>query len=135
MEALQGEGPSTVFAPTGGVFAKLPAGTVEALLKDIPKRKEIRLYHVVPGKVTAKQVASLSKATTLQGSDVTISVTGNGASVNNARVISTDVMASDGVIKVIDTVRRPPATWQGSRANPARRRTSSAGLDFPGVSP
>lgn len=109
VEALQGEGPFTVFAPTDDAFAKLPAGTVEALLKDVPKLKEILLYHVVSGKVTAQQVASLSKATTLQGSDVAISVTGNGVSVNNARVLTTDVMASNGVIHIIDTVILPPA--------------------------
>ncbi len=109
VEALKGEGPFTVFAPTDEAFAKLPAGTLEALLKDIPKLKSILLYHVVPGKVTAQQVAALSKATTLQGSDVKISSGRGGVTINNARVVTTDVMASNGVIHVIDTVILPPA--------------------------
>ncbi len=109
VDALKGEGPFTVFAPTDEAFAKLPAGTLEALLKDIPQLKSILLYHVVPGKVTAQQVTSLSKATTLQGSDVKISSGRGGVMVNNARVVTTDVMASNGVIHVIDTVILPPA--------------------------
>jgi|YNPBryunderm2012_1023409.scaffolds.fasta_scaffold86026_1 uncharacterized surface protein with fasciclin (FAS1) repeats len=109
VDALKGEGPFTVFAPTDDAFAKLPAGTLEALLKDIPKLKSILLYHVVPGKVTAKQVTSLNKATTLQGSDVKISSGRSGVMINNARVVTTDIMASNGVIHVIDTVILPPA--------------------------
>lgn len=109
VEALQGEGPFTVFAPTDEAFAKLPAGTLEALLKDVPKLKEILLYHVVPGKVTAAQVVSLSKAATLQGSDVAISAGKDGVKINDARVITTDVMASNGVIHLIDAVILPPA--------------------------
>lgn len=109
VDALQGEGPFTVFAPTDEAFAKLPPGTVEALLKDIPKLKEILLYHVVPGKVTAQQVASLRTATTLQGSTITVGTSGGGVTINNAKVVATDVMASNGVIHVLDTVILPPA--------------------------
>lgn len=109
VDALKGEGPFTVFAPTDEAFAKLPPGTVEALLKDIPRLKEILLYHVVPGKVTAQQVASLRTATTLQGGNVTVNSSGGGVTINNAKVVATDVMASNGVIHVIDTVILPPA--------------------------
>ncbi len=109
VDVLKGEGPFTVFAPTDEAFAKLPAGTVEALLKDVPRLKQVLLYHVVPGSVTARQVAALRKATTLQGGDVAIAVTGDGVTVNGARVVSADVKAANGVIHVIDTVLLPPA--------------------------
>jgi len=107
VETLQSEGPFTVFAPTDDAFAKLPAGTVESLLADPDKLKQILLYHVVPGKVTAADVVKLSKATTAQGSDVDIAVNGSSVMVNNASVVKTDVMASNGVIHVIDTVIIP----------------------------
>jgi uncharacterized surface protein with fasciclin (FAS1) repeats len=107
VETLQGDGPFTVFAPTDEAFNKLPKGTVEALLADPDKLKQILLYHVVPGKVTAEKVVSLTSATTAQGSDVAIAVKGDGVMVNNANVVATDVMASNGVIHVIDTVIIP----------------------------
>jgi uncharacterized surface protein with fasciclin (FAS1) repeats len=107
VETLQGDGPYTVFAPTDEAFAKLPEGTVEKLLANPEKLKQILLYHVVPGKVTAEKVVSLNSATTAQGSDVAIAVNGGSVMVNNANVIATDVMASNGVIHVIDTVIIP----------------------------
>jgi len=107
IDALKGEGPFTVFAPTDAAFAKLPAGTVEALLADVPKLKEVLLYHVVAGKVMASQAVGLSSATTLQGGDLTLSVSGNSLKVDNATVVGADVVASNGVIHIIDTVLLP----------------------------
>lgn len=107
VETLQSAGPFTVFAPTDDAFAKLPDGTVENLLANPEQLKQILLYHVVPGKVTAADVVKLSKATTAQGSDVEIAVDGGSVMVNNANVTKTDVMASNGVIHVIDTVIIP----------------------------
>jgi uncharacterized surface protein with fasciclin (FAS1) repeats len=107
VETLQSDGPFTVFAPTDEAFAKLPAGTVENLLANPDKLKQILLYHVVAGRVTASDVVNLSSATTAQGSDVAIKVASGNVMVNNAKVIKTDVMASNGVIHVIDTVLLP----------------------------
>ena len=107
VETLQSDGPFTVFAPTDDAFAKLPAGTVENLLANPDQLKQILLYHVVPGKVTASDVVGLSGATTAQGSDVDISVDGSSVMINDAKVVKTDVMASNGVIHVIDTVIIP----------------------------
>jgi len=103
---LKGEGPFTVFAPTDEAFAKLPAGTVEALLKDIPKLRAILTYHVVAGNVSSAQVVKLSSARTLQGQDLAIS-TAKGVKVGPASVIKADIAASNGVIHVIDTVLIP----------------------------
>lgn len=114
--ALQGEGPFTVFAPTDEAFSKLPAGTVEGLLNDIPKLKTILTYHVVPGKVLASDVVKLNKATTLQGQNVNIDAS-SGVKINSARVIKADVMADNGVIHVIDEVLIPGSTKQ-SQATP-----------------
>ncbi len=107
-ETLKGEGPFTVFAPTDDAFAKLPAGTVEALLADIPALSDILLYHVVGGKVMAADVVGLDSATTLQGADVQISVEGDNVMINDAMVVITDIEADNGVIHVIDTVLLPP---------------------------
>jgi uncharacterized surface protein with fasciclin (FAS1) repeats len=107
VETLKGAGPFTVFAPTDDAFAKLPPGTVEALLQDTDKLRQVLLYHVVPGKVTAKDVVKLKEATTAQGSDVDIKVKGSKVMVDNATVVMADVMASNGVIHVIDTVIIP----------------------------
>lgn len=107
VETLQSDGPFTVFAPTDDAFAKLPAGTVENLLANPDKLKQILLYHVVAGQVNASDVVNLSSATTAQGSDVAIKVASGNVMVNNAQVIKTDVMASNGVIHVIDTVILP----------------------------
>src|SRR5512145_592372 len=106
VDTLKGKGPFTVFAPTDEAFAKLPAGTVEALLKDIPKLTAILTYHVVPGQMTAKDVMTLSSAKTVQGQSLTISTLG-GVKVDGANIVTADVMASNGVIHVIDSVVLP----------------------------
>ena len=107
VETLKGEGPFTVFAPTNEAFAKLPAGTVEALLKDVPALTDILLYHVVPGMVSADEVGGLTSATTASGKSFEISANGNGVYVDKAKVISTDIFAANGVIHVIDSVIVP----------------------------
>jgi uncharacterized surface protein with fasciclin (FAS1) repeats len=107
VETLQSDGPFTVFAPTDDAFAKLPAGTVDSLLANPDELKKILLYHVVPGKVTANDVVSLTEATTAEGSDIDISVNGSSVMINDAKVVKADVMASNGVIHVIDTVIIP----------------------------
>lgn len=108
-ETLSGSGPFTVFAPTNAAFEKLPAGTVEKLLKPENKGQLVKVltYHVVPGKVMAKDVVKLNKATTVEGSDVAIAVSGGTVTVDNAEVIKTDINSSNGVIHVIDTVILP----------------------------
>ncbi|MCS6909495.1 MAG: fasciclin domain-containing protein [Anaerolineales bacterium] len=106
--ALRGSGPFTIFAPTDAAFAKLPAGTVAALLKDPAALSNILLYHVVSGDVRAAQVVNLTSATTLQGAPVSISVSGGTVRINNARVTATDIPTSNGIIHVIDTVILPP---------------------------
>ncbi len=105
---LQGPGPFTVFAPTDAAFAKLPAGTVEALLKDKAKLTAILTYHVVAGRVEAKDVVKLTSATTVNGAPVTVKVVNGKVLINNATVTAADVQASNGVIHVIDTVILPP---------------------------
>ncbi len=107
VEVLQGEGPFTVFAPTDAAFAKLPEGTVEDLLANPEKLKQVLLYHVVSGKVTADQVVALDKATTAQGSDVEITIAEGTVRINDAKVVQTDIETSNGVIHVIDTVILP----------------------------
>jgi uncharacterized surface protein with fasciclin (FAS1) repeats len=106
VETLKGAGPFTVFAPTDEAFAKLPDGTVDALLKDIPKLKQILTYHVVSGKVMAVDVVKLKSATTVEGSDVKIDAS-NGVKVNDSTVTTPDVAADNGVIHIIDTVLLP----------------------------
>ena len=109
VETLQGDGPFTVFAPTDDAFAALPAGTVEALLADIPALTDILLYHVVAGEVLAADVVGLDAAATVQGSDIAISVADGMVMLNgNATVVTTDIMADNGVIHVIDAVILPP---------------------------
>ncbi|MBD2342549.1 fasciclin domain-containing protein [Anabaena subtropica] len=105
-DTLKGVGPFTVFAPTDEAFAKLPKGTVDSLLKDIPKLKKILTYHVVSGKVLAADVVKLKSATTVEGSDVKIDAS-NGVKINDATVATPDVAADNGVIHVIDTVLIP----------------------------
>ena len=107
IETLKSDGPFTVFAPTDEAFAKLPAGTVESLLNNPEKLKQILLYHVVSGKVAAKDVVKLRSAKTVQGSSVKISADKNGVMIDNAKVIKTDIMTSNGVIHVIDSVIIP----------------------------
>ena len=108
VDTLKGEGPFTVFAPTDDAFDKLPEGTVEGLLSDIPALTDILLYHVVPGKVMAADVVNLTSAETALGESLTISVVGDKVMINDAEVIVTDIEASNGVIHAVDTVLLPP---------------------------
>ena len=109
VDALKGDGPLTVFAPTDEAFAKLPAGTVEDLLK--PENKEklqaILTYHVVPGKVMAADVVKLNKAKSLQGQNIKVMAKGGSVMVDGANVVKTDIATSNGVIHVIDSVIMP----------------------------
>jgi transforming growth factor-beta-induced protein len=107
VDTLKSEGPYTVFAPTDEAFAKLPEGTLEALLNDIPALKDILLYHVVPGKVAASEVVNLEDADTALGQKINIMVGGDIVMINDAKVIITDIEASNGVIHVIDSVILP----------------------------
>ena len=106
---LKGEGPFTVFAPTDDAFAKLPAGTLDDLLKPENKAKlqGILTYHVVPGKVMAADVVKLKSAKTVNGQSVTINVTDGTVMIDNAKVTKTDIICSNGVIHVIDAVILP----------------------------
>jgi len=108
-DTLKGKGPFTVFAPTDEAFGKLPAGTVESFLKpeNKEKLKAILLYHVVSGDVNATQVVKLSSAKTINGQDVQVTVNDGTVLVNDAKVVKADVLASNGVIHVIDTVLLP----------------------------
>lgn len=107
VETLKGPGPFTVFAPTDAAFAKLPAGTVEGLLKDKAKLSAILTYHVVAGKVMAADVVKLDSAKTVNGQSVTIKVVDGKVHVDNATVSQADIDTSNGVIHVIDTVLMP----------------------------
>ena len=111
VDTLKGPGPFTVFAPTDAAFAKLPAGTVENLLKPENKAKltAILTYHVVAGKVMAADVVKLKEAKTVNGAMVAVKVDGGNVMINNAEVTTADIKASNGVIHVIDTVLLPPA--------------------------
>ncbi|MEG3927106.1 fasciclin domain-containing protein [Microcoleus sp. D3_18a_C4] len=106
VDTLKGAGPFTVFAPTDEAFAKLPAGTVEALLNDIPKLTKILTYHVVSGKVMAADVVNLTSAKTVEGSEVKIDAS-NGVKINDSTVTTADVAADNGVIHIIDSVLLP----------------------------
>jgi len=107
VDTLKGAGPFTVFAPTDEAFDNLPAGTVDALLKDIPKLKGILTYHVVAGKVMAADVVKLKSAKTVNGQTAKISAEGGKVMVDNANVVKTDIICSNGVIHVIDSVILP----------------------------
>jgi uncharacterized surface protein with fasciclin (FAS1) repeats len=108
VDALKGDGPFTVFAPTDEAFKNLPDGALEGLLKDKEALKNVLLYHVVSGKVSSKEVVDLDKATTLNGSDLKIKTSDGKVMINDAQVTSADVMASNGIIHVIDKVLLPP---------------------------
>ena len=110
VETLQGKGPFTVFAPTDAAFAKLPAGTVESLLKPENRDKLVAIlkYHVISGKVLAADVKTM-EAKTVQGQNVHLVVSAAGVTVNSANVVKTDVLADNGVIHAIDTVIMPKA--------------------------
>jgi uncharacterized surface protein with fasciclin (FAS1) repeats len=106
VDTLKSDGPFTVFAPNDEAFAKLPAGTVEGLLKDPKKLAAILTYHVVAGKNDAAAVIAAGSLTTVQGQSLTVD-TKDGVSIGGAKVLATDVMTSNGVIHVIDTVLIP----------------------------
>ena len=107
VETLRGEGPFTVFAPSDEAFAKLPAGTVEALLQDKEKLIRILSYHVVAGKVTSDEVVNLTEATTVAGIEASIEVKDGEVWVGGAKVTTVDIQASNGIIHVIDRVMLP----------------------------
>ena len=110
VETLQGEGPYTVFAPTDEAFAALPAGTLDGLLADKEALKKVLLYHVVSGSVTSDQVVGLTSADSVEGSPIAVAVKDGVVYLNDsAKVVTPDVMASNGVIHVIDQVLLPPA--------------------------
>ncbi len=109
VDTLKGKGPFTVFAPTDEAFAKLPAGTVESLLKPENKAKLVRLltYHVVAGKVMAADVVKVTSAKAVSGDTISVKVARGGVTVDSAKVVKTDIAATNGVIHVIDTVIMP----------------------------
>lgn len=111
VDTLKGDGPFTVFAPTDEAFAKLPAGTVDELLKPENKAKltDILTYHVVAGKVDAKAAMKLSTATALNKKAITLVVKDGALYLNDSKVTTADVEASNGVIHIIDSVLMPPA--------------------------
>lgn len=111
VDALKGDGPFTVFAPTDDAFAKLPEGTVESLLKpeNIDQLKAVLTYHVVAGKIMSGDIGSEAQPATLQGSTIDVVASSSGVTVNGANVVSADVAASNGVIHVIDAVILPPS--------------------------
>jgi uncharacterized surface protein with fasciclin (FAS1) repeats len=112
VDTLKGKGPFTVFAPTDDAFAKLPKGTVEGLLKDVPKLTAVLTYHVVPGKVTSAEVKKLKTAKTVQGKNIKIDASQwhlhKNIKVNDANIVKADIMTDNGVIHVIDKVILPP---------------------------
>jgi uncharacterized surface protein with fasciclin (FAS1) repeats len=117
VDTLKGPGPFTVFAPTDAAFAKLPSGTLDALLADPERLRAVLTYHVVPGRVTAAQVQGLPGAATVQGARLTFAVSGGAVRVNDsATVTQADVLASNGVIHVIDSVLLPPAAAPAAAA-------------------
>ena len=109
VDTLKGKGPFTVFAPTDEAFAKLPAGTVDNLLKPENKQKLVAIltYHVVPGRILAAQVTKLNSAKTVNGESLAISSNDGSVMVDNAKVVQTDILCSNGVIHVIDSVMLP----------------------------
>lgn len=106
-ETLSGPGPFTLFAPTNEAFSKVDAGTLAELKRDKTKLASVLKYHVVPGKVMAKDVTSLTSATSVEGSDIAIAVKGGKVMVDEATVTATDISGSNGVIHVIDSVILP----------------------------
>jgi uncharacterized surface protein with fasciclin (FAS1) repeats len=108
VDTLKGQGPFTVFAPTDDAFQQLPAGTVAQLLKDIPGLKNVLTYHVVSGKVMASDVVKLHEAKTVQGKNLSVKRSDGTVMINDAKVVVTDIQATNGVIHVIDKVLMPP---------------------------
>ncbi len=129
-EALSGEGPFTVFAPTDEAFGKLPAGTVETLLKPENKQKlvDILKYHVVEGRVYSEDAVAAKSAKTLLGSPIMVKVSDKGAMINSSKLIKTDIDASNGVIHVIDSVLMPPA--KGADARQALEQAVAKGANL-----
>ena len=111
VDTLKSEGPFTVFAPTDEAFGKLPKSTLDSLLKPENKQKlaAILTYHVVPGKVKAKKAAKLDSAKTVNGAQIIIKPSGKSLMINNAKVVKADILTSNGIIHVIDTVLIPKA--------------------------
>ncbi|MBX2998916.1 MAG: fasciclin domain-containing protein [Caldilineaceae bacterium] len=131
VDALSGEGPFTVFAPTDEAFAALPAGTVEALLADPSgDLTQILLYHVIAGQVMAADVTDGLVAETLQGSTVNFTVTADGVTINGANIIATDIEASNGVIHVIDAVILPPTEEEAAAEATPEAMEESAELNI-----
>lgn len=125
IETLKGAGPFTVFAPTDAAFAALPAGTLDGLLADPEALKQVLLYHVAAGSVDAATVSGLTTVDTVNGAAVTIAVSGGTVTLNGVATVTTaDIMASNGIIHVIDTVLIPPTT----AGPPAPAATGNAGL-------
>jgi uncharacterized surface protein with fasciclin (FAS1) repeats len=108
LDALKGEGPFTVFAPTDDAFKKLPEGALESFLKDKEALKNILLYHVVSGNISSADVVKLDKAKTLNGSDIKVKAVDGKVMINDSQVTGADVQASNGIIHVIDKVLLPP---------------------------
>lgn len=107
VEVLKSSGPYTVFAPTDDAFAKLPAGTLDSLLQNIPKLKKILMYHVTNGDVRSDDLIQIDHAETLEGSIVAVDSADGKVKVNDANVVKTDILTDNGVIHVIDTVLMP----------------------------
>jgi uncharacterized surface protein with fasciclin (FAS1) repeats len=109
VDALQADGPYTVFAPTDEAFAKLPEGTLEKLLQDKEALQNILLYHVVSGKFTSKDVVKFTEAATLAKASLSINVSDGKVKINDSNIIRTDIETTNGIIHVIDTVLLPPS--------------------------
>jgi len=109
VNTLKGEGPFTVFAPTDAAFAALPEGALDNLLANPEELARVLTYHVVAGSVNAEQVSGLSEAATVAGSNLSVQVNNGMVMINDATVLQTDIMASNGIIHVIDKVLLPPA--------------------------
>jgi uncharacterized surface protein with fasciclin (FAS1) repeats len=107
VETLKGEGPFTVFAPTDEAFAKLPAGTLDALLADRERLTKVLTYHVVPGRITSAEVAGLESANTVNGKTLRVAAKDGAVRIDDATVTQADIAASNGVIHVIDAVLLP----------------------------
>ena len=108
VDTLKGDGPFTVFAPTNEAFAKIPQADLEAILADKDKLTSILTYHVVPGEVLSTDLKKKQKVKTVEGSKVLIKVKKKGATIEDAKIVQTDIQGSNGVIHVIDTVILPP---------------------------
>jgi uncharacterized surface protein with fasciclin (FAS1) repeats len=108
VDTLNGKGPFTVFAPTNAAFDKIPADQLQAILADKDKLTKILTYHVLPAKVLSKNLKKKQTVTTVEGSPATITVKKSGATIEDAKIVKTDVKTSNGVIHVIDTVILPP---------------------------